>query len=229
MMRFSVRWLAVACAGSWLTAAAIAASEPAPPAATPPAIAQRESAGEAGHAVGVRSVQTGATAPGSQVSLPSTAQAGDLIFREGTEPVSDAVMAVDGGQFSHVGMLIGGPGNWQVVHATPSEVPGRPDGVVRDTLDFFIDARRARRYAVFHVQADAAAHRKAILAAQRMLGTPFRVADTTGTYCTVLVWDAWRRAGVDLDVPFTHLNLPLLNGEYLLPGVLMASKKLRPL
>lgn len=161
--------------------------------------------------------------------LPDKAQPGDLIFREGTEPVSDAVMAVDGGPFSHVGMLIGQPGNWHVLHATPSEVPGRPDGVVSDTLAFFVDAKRAKRYAIYHVDADAAHRTRAVQDAQTMLGKPFRVADPAGTYCTVLVWQAWRQAGIDLDVPFTRLNLPLLNGEYLLPSSLMSSKKLHPL
>lgn len=160
-------------------------------------------------------------------ALPETAQPGDLVFREGTEPVSDAVMAVDGGPFSHVGMLVGQPGAWQVVHATPSEVPGRPDGVVLDTLDFFVDAKRAKRYAIYRVNAEAAHRTRAVQAAQKMLGTPFRVADPMGTYCTVLVWDAWRKAGIDLDVSFTRLNLPLLNGEYLLPSALMASKRLQ--
>jgi len=164
-----------------------------------------------------------------EVVLPDAAQAGDLIFRQGTEPVSDAVMAVDGGPFSHVGMLIGQPGDWHVLHATPSEVPGRPDGVVSDTLAFFVDAKRAKRYAIYHVDAGAAHRTRAIRDAQTMLGKPFRVADPTGTYCTVLVWNAWRQAGIDLDVPFTRLNLPLLNGEYLLPSSLLASKKLHPL
>ena len=170
-----------------------------------------------------------AQAEAGELVLPGAVQPGDLIFREGTEPVSDAVMAVDGGQFSHVGMLVGEPGNWQVLHATPSEVPGRPDGVVLDTLGFFIDAKRAKRYAIYHVDADSTRHARATQVAQAMLGKPFRVADESGTYCTVLVWEAWQRAGIDLDVSFTRLNLPLLNGEYLLPSSLMASKKLHPL
>lgn len=168
-------------------------------------------------------------AQATEVVLPPAVLPGDLIFREGTEPVSDAVMAVDGGPFSHVGMLVGQPGAWRVLHATPSEIPGRPDGVVLDTLDFFTDSQRAKRYALYHVDADPARRAVAVQNAHAMLGKPFRIADTTGTYCTVLVWDAWRQAGVDLDVTFTHLALPLMNGNYLLPSALMASQKLRPI
>jgi cell wall-associated NlpC family hydrolase len=161
--------------------------------------------------------------------LPAQTQAGDLIFREGTETVSAAVRAVDGGQFSHVGMLIGAPGHWQVLHATPSEVPGRPDGVVLDNLAFFLDRQRSRRYAVYHVDASAAQRTQAITAAHAMLGKPFRVADeAAGTYCTALVWNAWKKAGVDMGVRWTPLSLPLLPAaNYLLPSDLLASPKLR--
>ena len=60
--------------------------------------------------------------------LPPQAQAGDLIFRQGTEAVSHMVRTVDQGLYSHVGLLVGQVGAWQVVHATPSERPGQPGG-----------------------------------------------------------------------------------------------------
>lgn len=162
-------------------------------------------------------------------TLSVMAQPGDLIFREGTEAVSDAVILVDRGPFSHVGLLVGEPGAWQVLHATPSEVPGRPDGVVLDPLAFFIDPLRAKQYVVYQVQASPEQRSHAIEAAYAMLGKPFRIADDIGTYCTVLVWDAWRKAGVDLDVTFTYLALPLMHGKYLLPSALLASSKLQAL
>lgn len=163
-------------------------------------------------------------------SLPADAQAGDLIFREGTEAVSAAVMTVDGGGFSHVGMLLGEPGNWQVVHATPSEVPGRPDGVVIDPLEFFTDAERSRRHVVYQIQGVAPEQRQqAAASAAAALGKPFRIADPAGTYCTTLVWQAWQDAGLDLEVEFTHLALPLMPGEYLLPGKLAASRHMQAL
>lgn len=163
-------------------------------------------------------------------TLPADAKAGDLIFREGTEAVSDAVMTVDGGGFSHVGMLLGEPGRWQVVHATPSEVPGRPDGVVIDSLEFFTDPKLSRRHVVYHVGKAAPGQREqAVAAAKAGLGKPFRLADPAGTYCTTLVWQAWRDAGLDLEVEFTPLAIPLMQGEYLLPGRLAASRHLHAL
>ena len=170
----------------------------------------------------------GAAAHAADALAPG-AREGDLIFREGTEAVSAAVMAVDRGAYSHVGMLVGQPGSWRVVHATPSEVRGRPDGVVVDTLAFFTDARRSRRHAVSHVQAGDDARRRAVGLALSMRGRPFRIADPAGTYCTELVWKAWRDAGLDLEVRFTPLALPLMPGRYLLPSDLLASPRLRPL
>ena len=159
----------------------------------------------------------------------SAAMPGDLIFREGTEVISDAVRAVDDGEFSHVGMLIGSPGQWRVLHATPSEVSGRGDGVTIDSLAFFVDAVRARRYAVYHVHATAEQHARAQLQALGKLGRKFRIADPAGTYCTALVWDSWRAAGVDLQVTFTTLRIPFLRGRYLLPSALQRSPLLTPL
>lgn len=165
----------------------------------------------------------------AEPAVPDGAQAGDLIFRRGTAAISDAVLAVDPGEFSHVGMLVGQRGAWQVVHATPSEVPGRGDGVVLDDLAFYLDPARAERHAVYRVQADASRHALAVAAALAARGQGFELAHAGGTYCTALVWQAWRTAGVDLHVPFTRLAIPLLQGEYLLPSALQGSPRLQVL
>jgi len=162
-------------------------------------------------------------------ALPAAAQAGDLIFRRGTEPVSMAVLAVDGGGFSHVGMLLGQPGAWQVLHSTPSEIPGRADGVVLDSLEFFLNPARSRGHAVYQVEATDAEHQLAVQYALGERGKPFLVGDPAGTYCTLLVWHAWQQAGVELAVSFTPIPLPLLRGDYLLPGQLRRSARLRRL
>jgi len=162
-------------------------------------------------------------------ALPPGTQAGDLIFRRGTEPVSAAVLVVDGGEFSHVGMLLGQPGAWQVLHATPSEVPGRNDGVVIDSLAFFLNPARSKGHAVYRVEASAIQHRHAVHFAQGDAGKPFRIGDPNGTYCTLLVWQAWQQAGVDFEVAFTQVQVPLLQGEYLFPSQLRRSKWLREL
>ena len=162
--------------------------------------------------------------------LPPQAAPGDLIFRKGTENVSHLVQAVDRGDFSHVGMLVGRPGQWQVLHATPSERPGQADAVVLDSLDFFLDARRARAYRLYQVASDPGTRERAVAWAMAQQGKPFQLqGDAQDLYCTTLVWQAWQQGGMDLGVVFTKVELPVLGGLYLLPGKLLRSSRLRPL
>ena len=160
--------------------------------------------------------------------LPTATKAGDLIFRQGTEGVSQLVRAVDRGDFSHVGLLVAPAqpdGVWQVLHATPSEHPGQPDAVVLDTLDFYLAAERTRAYRIYQVGASAAARQQAMDWAQAQRGRPFDLLDAErGRYCTTLVWQAWQHAGLDLEVSFTHIAMPVIGGQFLLPSALQASR-----
>lgn len=167
----------------------------------------------------------------AQPPLPTPSRAGDLIFRTGTEGISQAVLAVDQGSYSHVGMLVGGPEHWQVLHATPAERPDARDAVVLDTLDFFLAPERAHAFAVFHLPTATPLQRQhAVTWALAQQGRPFHILDNQqGTYCTTLVWKAWQQAGLDLQVQFTSVQLPLLSGRYLLPSALAASPLLQRL
>lgn len=196
------------------------------------------------HALGAVLWLVAASQVRAQVQLPAGAQAGDVIFRQGTEAVSYMVRAVDQGLYSHVGMLVGRPGAWQVVHATPSERPGQPDAVVLDSLEFFLDPQRARAFAVDRVQAASGqARQQAVAWALAQLGRPFALrgaevaagqepssaAEQSGIYCTTLVWQAWQRSGLDWQVSFTQVQMPLLGGRYLLPSALAQSPRLQRL
>lgn len=174
-------------------------------------------------------------------SLPIGTQAGDVIFRQGTEAVSHMVRAVDQGVYSHVGLLVGQPGAWQVVHATPAERPGQPDAVVLDSLEFFLAPQRARAFAVDRVEAPSAqARQQAVAWALAQVGRPFALQGTDhaagadasaddGIYCTTLVWQAWQRSGLDWQVAFIQVQMPLLGGRYLLPSALAQSPRLQRL
>lgn len=157
--------------------------------------------------------------------------AGDLIFREGTALVSEAVRGVDPGGYSHVGLLDGAPGDWRVLHAEPAETPGDPDGVREDPLAFFLAPQRARAWAVYRVEpADPAQRAAAIAAIRARLGEPFRLAPgpgEPGTYCTVLITEAYAAAGVKIGARSRHLGLPLIAGEYLLPSGLREAPTMR--
>jgi len=166
----------------------------------------------------------------AKIELPTNTKAGDLIFRKGTETVSIAVLALDNSGFSHVGMLIGDKNNWQVIHATPSEVKGRKDGVVIDDLDFFLDTKRSEQFAIYQIQANEQTRMQAIDIIQKQQHKSFSMKDDNfGTYCTALIWRAYLNAGFNLQVNFTHLNIPFMSGDYLLLEELIASKHLKML
>jgi hypothetical protein len=161
---------------------------------------------------------------------------GDLIFRIGHGWQSEVVRGLErqaqekrGDPYSHIGMLIGAPGHWQVLHAVPAEVPGRKDAVVIDDLDFFLAPARSRGIAIYRVEASGQERAAAVQHARQRLGTPFRVVedDPEGQYCTTLIWYAWQHAGVDLGARFEYLSVPLSSGHYLLPHSLRSAERLR--
>lgn len=157
-------------------------------------------------------------------SLPI--QSGDIIFREGTESISEFILSVDHGGYSHVGMLYQIQNKWYVIHATPSEKTNIPDSVVLDELSFYLSKNHAKRYAIYTVQADQQQYQQAAKYIHNQLGKPFDITGINGTYCTLLILEAWKTANVDLQVTFTEIDLPLIGGRYLLPKDLRASEKL---
>ncbi len=165
-------------------------------------------------------------APLSTADELGDARPGDLIFREGTEFVSNAVLAIDNGSFSHVGMLAKQDDQWVVIHSSPAEIPGRIDGVVIDPLSFFIAPEQSRYFSVYQVDATDAERQSAVDWAIAKEGTPFRVFGVDAIYCTTLVWKAWQMAGINLEPTFSRLAIPLAEGEYLLPSGLLSSPKL---
>lgn len=156
----------------------------------------------------------------------SGASPGDLIFREGNEAISDMVLTMDDGHFSHVGLLAKQAGEWVVIHSTPAEIEGRIDGVVIDPIEFFISPQRSRHHAIYRVEATVDQREHAVRWARSQEGTPFSVLSPEGIYCTTLVWKAWQSAGLDLEAQFTHMAIPLAEGDFLLPSGLLSSSKL---
>jgi cell wall-associated NlpC family hydrolase len=166
------------------------------------------------------------TQHGPSLAVPDGLQAGDLVFREGTELISAAVMRVDSGGYSHVGLLIGEPGHWRIVHAVPAERSDRGNEVVIDDLTFFLAPERTRNAAFYRVDADPETRRNAVAFAMQQQGVPFRIGSEQGTYCTRLIDESYLHAGLSLQVRYQYLHIPLLQGEYLLPSALRTSPRL---
>ncbi|MGS2742293.1 YiiX/YebB-like N1pC/P60 family cysteine hydrolase [Halomonas sp. LS-001] len=167
--------------------------------------------------------------PLAAANLPTDARPGDLIFREGTELVSNAVLALDNGTYSHVGILDKQDDQWVVIHSAPAENSERIDGVVVDPLDFFISPERSQRFSVYQVLAEDNQRQLAVQWAMAQKGTPFRIIGKNAIYCTTLVWKAWQTAGVNLEVNFTKIFLPFATDDYLLPSGLLSSPRLTQL
>lgn len=160
---------------------------------------------------------------------------GDLVFRMGLQEVSRIVTTLDGGDFSHVGILIQADSGWHVVHAVPDEAEaGEPDRIKCDPVEVFFEQERACRGAVLRV---ACSSEKAGLAArlayQKYLEKiefdhDYDLNDTTQFYCTELVWFVYYQTGVDLTEGRRHqLIFPGRAEWYIFPDDLWQSDALR--
>lgn len=156
-------------------------------------------------------------------------QAGDLIFRTGTQTVSDLVIMADSSGYSHVGMIVGTDNAWYVIHATPEEVQGRGDTVALDSFEFFTSPQYATQYRIYRVTASDEQHQQAVEWALSQEGQPFRILDEKGLYCTTLILKAWLHAGVDLQVQYSRIDIPMFpQTPILFPSDLMASPLITP-
>ncbi|MBR5119234.1 MAG: hypothetical protein IK100_11415 [Muribaculaceae bacterium] len=135
---------------------------------------------------------------------------GDLVFRQGMGPESQAVLRLDsaGGQYSHVGIVINDNGKWKVVHAVPGESEKGIDRVKIEPIDTFFLSTRAEHGAIMRLKGcDITTAQKAARNAAKYVGIPFDYnynwGDTTRLYCTQLIVVAYSSAGVNLlsDVP----------------------------
>jgi cell wall-associated NlpC family hydrolase len=173
------------------------------------------------------------------VLLPAKLQEGDLVFRQGRDAVSSAVLALDTeARYSHVGLLARRAGAWVVIHSLPAAWPGDRDGVRMDPLQTYVSPQNARTAAVYRLRAASnsggQAVQRAVLTARSLHETHARFDDDFDLrngerlYCTELVWRAFRAAGIDLAPDPEWLNLPLRSGYYILPGTLIRSGALVP-
>ncbi len=162
---------------------------------------------------------------------------GDLAFRRGMGLTSRAVLAADRrGAYSHVGILKQLDGTWCVIHAVPGESDTRSgeERVKVDALDVFFARSRAASGAVMRVEA---AQEQACRAAQRALALyqagvlfdhAYDLSDTVRMYCTELVEHVYKREGIDLsEGRRSRVDIPLFDGEYLLPHDIAQNEGLR--
>lgn len=163
-------------------------------------------------------------------------QDGDIVFRRGGGVVSRVVLIADSeGVYSHIGIVVKEGNKWQIVHAVPGEpdFKGDPDRVKMEDISCFFDPEKASRGAVMRVKGDSVVRKHAADRAKRL----FRVhtlfdhsydhSDSTQMYCTELVDFVYQNEGIDLtEGRISHINVPGISGDYLLPSDIQQSKYL---
>ncbi|MBZ8180864.1 YiiX/YebB-like N1pC/P60 family cysteine hydrolase [Oscillatoria salina] len=162
-------------------------------------------------------------------------QTGDIIFRGGNSLLSQAVTSADAGSpFSHVGLVKIIGDRPFVIHASTGET--FDDGTVKiDSLEAFLAKDNASVVAIYRLQVSEAtisqlAAEIATSYAQENLAfdAEFDLTTPDKLYCTELIWRAYLTAGIDLtDGKFDKLQLPMRQGEYLLPSRLLSSQYLK--
>ena len=170
--------------------------------------------------------------------LPDTLrlEAGDVVFRRCTGLSSALVVRQDtGGIFSHTGIVVDSAGVPMIVHAVPGEPDfhGDPDRVkMSRPAEFY-----ARGYAMYGAvcrprnrKAGRHAARKALEVYRRgtLFDHDYDDTDTTRMYCTELIVNAYRAAGVDLvGNERRDVGLPLMSTRCIMPSQVYGSPHLQ--
>lgn len=149
--------------------------------------------------------------------VPEGVTDGDLVFRTGDEAISAVIRTLDSSGFSHVGMLYFSDGEPFVIHSTPSEHEGIKDGVVIDSLDFYISRSVNKTVTYYHVKENNVDRKQIVERALAYAGTPFSVTGKDGVYCTELVVRVWKQSGVNIITGTKIINLPGLKTHIILP------------
>lgn len=173
----------------------------------------------------------------SSVQLPQELfRDGDIAFRRGTGITSRIVLAADReGNYSHAGILKKKDGQWYVIHAVPGEPDFKddPDRIKMETVEVFFEKRKAVNGAIMRIQENSVAACRAAVNAEHLYDAhvlfdhDYDLADTTKMYCTEFVDFVYRKEGIDLpEGRISHVNMPGLKGDYLLPNDIAQSKHL---
>ncbi len=163
-------------------------------------------------------------------------KAGDIVFRSGTGIFSQAVLCVENGTYSHVGIVVDSAGRKMVVHAVPDEpdYPGDPDRVKMETIENFYNTRRGSSGAVMrHCDSEAASiaaqAAMEIYHSNTLFDHAFDDKDTTMLYCSELVERAYLKAGYDIAEGRRHrYNIPAISkNPIIMPSDLYESAQLK--
>lgn len=159
---------------------------------------------------------------------------GDLVFRQGIGPESEAVLRLDSakGQYSHIGIVINDNGTWKVVHAVPGESDDGIDRVKIEPIDTFFISTRAEHGAIMRLAGcnDITAQKAAKKAVQ-LVGCPFDYnynwQDSSRLYCTQLIAVAYSSVGVNILGDISRLNDRNIGNAIVFPSDIASNDSMR--
>lgn len=164
-------------------------------------------------------------------------RAGDIVLRCGSGLTSRAVIVADnGGNYSHVGIVVDSSGVMMIVHAVPGEhdFPNDFDRVKMDEAKTFFLTTRTKNGRILRYS-DSIVAQKAAKAAHRLYKSgiifdhEYDISDTSALYCSELVEYAYKQAGIlSITDGIRHdVNLPVFNYEQvILPSDFVHSSQL---
>ena len=146
---------------------------------------------------------------------PENLAVGDWVFRAGTGRESALIRYLDGGEYSHIGIV--------VAVAPTDDDPARPNQVIASSFSEFSAPPLAGKIAaarpVFLNESERA---QLAAAVARHLGEPFHLTarEQSPRYCTTIIYDALTALRPSVHARWRHIDLPLLEGDYLFPQAL---------
>lgn len=149
-------------------------------------------------------------------------KSGDLIFRQGTDAVSAAVLASKAkSTYSHVGMIVVENEAVLVLHAVPAEAANEAGGVKLESINVFARSDRAAHVAIARpktaFEVGAVAAESALKYQGRPFDAAFNLQDASEIYCTELVARAYFPLNINFYQKLQAVNFPLINQPLLLP------------
>ncbi len=153
----------------------------------------------------------------------SGVNAGDVIFRRGSELTSKFVIAADKfGRYSHVGIIIKDSTGVYVIHSVPN---AKNDILSKDALIDFISNRQVKAFGVYRPNLnDTIILQKALswFGKQLINGIyfdyEFDLSNDSLMYCTELIWKGFLYQGIDLVT-----NRKVEENDFILPSDLYSS------
>lgn len=151
-------------------------------------------------------------------------ESGDLIFRRTQSIEGNIAVFLGSGKYSHVGIISAEDQGIFVIHVVPSF----PSTVRKDTLLEFISDSVA--FSIYRVDTSPERKKIATFFANSWVGNKyfdidFDIKDNTKLYCTELVYNAYKKAGLDLvDGKYDIANLPIVGRrEVIFPSTIINS------